>query len=335
MKNNIKLIITVVIAIILIVVVYINNNSSNDSNVPEIKIGVVMGLTGAGAAQGEAILNGMMWKVDELNQDGNNYKLLVEDSKSDAAAGVSAFTKLFTIDKAKIIFTHLTPISLATKPLAEENKILEWAYSAHPEITTDSSYILRHAYDSEFDARAITDHITNRSLKNILIVYQQEPYGESFNNNLTKFLQESGVAVSSIPVNNKSTDFRPELTKVKASNPDAVVFVILGSGSGLVVKQIREIGYTGDIYSSAGFSLSPEGAEIAGDSAKGMYYQTDQYDPTQNSEFSTEYEKRFGSKAHINVGLGYVDLEIIDYAIKNVGISGRKDFLIFSSRAII
>lgn len=319
MKNYIKWGILLLIVICIVFIVIRKNNISDISTAGEIKIGAVMALTGPSASQGVAILNGLKWKIDELNQAGANYKLLSEDSKTDAKEGVSAFSKLVNVDNVKVIFSHLSSVALSVKPLAEQNKVLEWAYSANPDVIKDSSYVLRHAYDSNFDAKALTDHIANRSLKRVYVVYQQEPYGQSFNDYLTKYLQEKGITVGSAGVDNKSADFRAELTKAKSFKPDAIIFVIIGNGSGLVIKQVREIGYTGDIYSSAGFIISPGALDIAGTAAKGMYYQVDQYDPTQNAEFASQYEKLYGQKPQINVGLGYIDMEIIDQAIKNVG----------------
>ncbi len=315
-KNRIATIILVIVIVIILVCIGVSGGRGNNKG---IQIGAIMALTGSSADQGNAILNGMKWKIDELNQSGSDYKLLSEDSKTDVKEGVSAFNKLVTIEGVRLIFSHLSGISLAVKPLAEQNKVLQWAYSAYPEVTNDSSYVLRHAYDSAFDSTALTENIIGRGLKRVYIVYQQEPYGQSFNKNLTKDLTDKGVAVDSVGVDNKSPDFRTELTKAKSFNPDAVVFVIIGNGAGLVVKQIKEIGYKGDIYSSAGFAISPGAIAVAGQALSGMYYQTDQYDPTQNTDFTNEYMRRFGIKAQINAGLGYIDIEILDQAIKQVG----------------
>ena len=75
------------------------------------------------------------------------------------------------------------------------------------------------------------------------------------------------------------TDFRSQLTKLINANPDAIhVAARRKFSGGTVVKQIRELGYEGPLYSE----IVPVGAtalEVAGDDATGLKAITAELDP--------------------------------------------------------
>ena len=66
-----------------------------------------------------------------------------------------------------------------------------------------------------------------------------------------------------------TTDFRTQLTKLLSENPDALLIAAQSEfNGGTIIKQVRELGYEGQIYAD----IVPVGAtalEIAGDAAAG------------------------------------------------------------------
>ena len=65
-------------------------------------------------------------------------------------------------------------------------------------------------------------------------------------------------------------DFRSQLTKLFNENPDALLLAAQGEASGgTIIKQARELGYDGPIYSEI-VPTAPEALRIAGDAATGL-----------------------------------------------------------------
>ena len=75
------------------------------------------------------------------------------------------------------------------------------------------------------------------------------------------------------------TDFRTQLTKLLSQNPDALHIASQSEfAGGTIVKQVRELGYQGPLYSE----VVPVGAtalEVAGDAATGLKAITADLDP--------------------------------------------------------
>lgn len=299
-------IIVVIIIIILVVVFY------KPAPKETIKIGAILPLTGAGSALGEAVRDGIEWKAKELENDGYKINVYLEDTQSDPKQAVTAFNKLTSIQDVKIVFTMLSSHAMALKPLAEENKILLWGYSGHPDITKNSKYILRHSNIVEEDARVMSDYLIKKDFKKVGIIYQQDEWGYVWNEVLPPILSQKGIRITSEPVDPKESDFKTTILKIKNQDPDVVVLSIYGPAIGLLVKQLRELEYKGDIFTSPGFITTPGAQKTAGDYAKGMYYQAFE----ENSAFDKDYKNKFNKEPVFWTLIPYIDMEILAYAIK-------------------
>lgn len=279
-----------------------------------IKIGAILPLTGPGAGAGNILRESLEWKIEELKKEGYNIDFIVEDTHSDPKSAVTAFNKLVDVEGVKIIFTITSSHGMVLKPLAEKNKVLLWADTAHPEQVKNSHYVLRHSNTVGSDANAIFEDIIKKNLKKIGIIYQLDEWGLAYNNYLSDKLKSRNIEVYSEGIDPKESDFRLLLLKMKEKGVNALVFVLFGPGAGLVVKQARESGYKADqLYSSIGF-LTPDAQTIAGDYAKGMYYTH----PPLLPEFEKDYREKFGKEPSILGYIGYTDIELLFYAINSI-----------------
>src|SRR5687768_14298707 len=95
---------------------------SKPSSEGSITVGVIAPLTGVRADAGEYTVNAITIAKEEINNDPKRkYKLnfLIEDSKYEAPAAVSAIQKLITLNKVKyVIGPYGSSESLAVAPIA-------------------------------------------------------------------------------------------------------------------------------------------------------------------------------------------------------------------------
>src|SRR5690606_7363409 len=76
-----------------------NNGEISSNDVINAKIGVISYLTGAGAAYGESITQGLKLAQKEINEQGEVYiELVIEDSAGQAEQAVNAGQKLMADD---------------------------------------------------------------------------------------------------------------------------------------------------------------------------------------------------------------------------------------------
>ena len=88
-----------------------------------------------------------------------------------------------------------------------------------------------------------------------------------------------------------NTDFRSQLSRLSAANPDALHLAPQSEASaGAIIKQAREMGYEGPIYAET-ISIGTSALEIAGDAATGMKAVAADLDP--NNEKGQEVLANF------------------------------------------
>ncbi len=123
--------------------------------------------------------------------------------------------------------------------------------------------------------------------------------------------------------NDLETDFTAQLERIKKINPDAILIWGNAKESGLIVKQIRELGMTQPIYGSDRM-VNPEFFEYAGKYAENVIT-TCQYNPTADDPklktFQANYYKRFGMEPNVFAAHSYDAINMIIGAINKVGLN--------------
>ncbi|MCX6716093.1 MAG: ABC transporter substrate-binding protein [Candidatus Taylorbacteria bacterium] len=290
-------------------------NTVKDLSTQPIKIGAVLPLTGPVAGLGEALKLGYTWKIEELNKEGKITSFYLEDSKSNAKDAVTAFLKLADVEKVPIIFTTMSAVSMTLRPIAEQRSVLLWADAAHPLLTRDTRFVLRHSNTSNKDAEVLANKVIELAGKKTGVLYQNDDWGVAASELLSGNLSAVGNKAVLEPIDNKSADFRILLTKLISQKIDSLVTIVAGPPSGIIIKQARELGFKGNIVSSVGIILTPDAQNLAGSYLKGTYYQT--YD--ENPLFASDYRARFNAPPAAFTHVGYTDMELLMDAIEQTG----------------
>ena len=119
-----------------------------------------------------------------------------------------------------------------------------------------------------------------------------------------------------------TTDFRTQLTKLINANPDALHVAAQAEFSGgTIVKQVRELGYDGPIYSDV-VVVGATALEIAGDAATGVKAITADLDPANNKaqEVLANFKKKYDYVTlPWYLGSAYDDVYITAECLKKTG----------------
>ena len=97
----------------------------------EILVGTIQDLSGPLAGYGKQARNGMLLRIDEINEqggiNGRKIKLLVEDNGYDPKRAVLATQKLVNQDKVFLIASHIgTPMNNAAMPVMFEKNVINF-----------------------------------------------------------------------------------------------------------------------------------------------------------------------------------------------------------------
>lgn len=281
-----------------------------------LEIGVILPLTGPASGLGEVLLEGINWKVEELESEGYNVEIIVEDSKSNPKDATLAYRKLVNQDGVKIIYTAQSSVGLVLKEMAELDEVLLMAVNAHPEMTKDSKYVIRHSNIATEDAKVISKKILENYNKRVGVFYQNDDWGISLYESMDRILKENGTYVHGFNVIQTSSSFKSEILKALSYDIDSTVIITIGSSSAEIIKQLRESGFEGDIYSSIGLVLTPGVFDEYLDILNGTYYHTYEV----NEEFALDFYQRFGKVPSVFAVVGYSDIEFLHRAYLKVGL---------------
>lgn len=253
------------------------------------RIGVMESLTGPGETYGTVANQAKQLAVEEINAaggvNGRMIELVVEDSKCSAQDAITAYNKLTDVDEVKIILgTSCSGAMLGAAPLAEEDgTILFSGLATNPDIATAGDYIFR---TSMSDAQLGVDTgnlLWADGIRNLATITESTDYAEGVRRtSVAQFENRGGTVVAEERYASDVTDFRTQLTKLINANPDAIHLAAQSEfAGGTIVKQVRELGYDGPIYSEV-VPIGATALEIAGDAANGLIAVTADLDPANN-----------------------------------------------------
>ena len=267
------------------------------------KIGVMESVTGPGETYGNVAVRSKRMAVDEINEaggiNGRMIEIIVEDSKCSAQDAITAYRKLTDVDGVKIILgTSCSGAMLGAAPLAEEDGVVLFSgLATNPDIANAGDYIFRTAM-SDLQLGIDTGNVLwADGARTLATITEATDYAEGVRRtSVDQFVKRGGRVVGEERYTSDITDFRSQLTKLFGENPDALhVAAQSESSGGTIVKQARELGYDGPLYSE----VVPVGAtalEIAGDAATGLKAITAELDPANDkaqqvlSNFKARYE---------------------------------------------
>ncbi len=300
-----------------------------------IKVGAAFELTGNVANYGKAINEGVKLAMAEVNAaggvNGKKITLIESDNKSEPAESGNAVTKLVTQDKVVAILGPATSgcVNAAT-PITTANKIPHIAPAATaPSITVENGkvkdFVFRACFIDPFQGQVMAVFADKTlKVKNVAIFYDSSSdYSKGLAEVFQKTLEgKGGSIVAKEAFLGKDVDFKAALTKLKATNPEAIYIPGYYEEVSKIIKQAREMGITCPLLGSDGWE-SPKLVEIAGkDSLQGCYYvsafNAQDKDPSVQ-DFIKKFKEKYQKDPDIFAMQGYnAGLVLVD-AMKRAG----------------
>lgn len=248
----------------------------------KVTVAVAGPFTGSSAAYGEMIHRGAELKAKEINAaggiNGMTLSLVFEDDTGKEKEARNVATRIGTDRQTLAVVGHFnSACSLAGKPIYKQNGIVELSPgSTNVDVCVGSEWSFRNLYRDDFQGQFIARYLQEflSDYKKIAVFYHNDDYGKGLRDGFTAAAEEIGLQIIADEAYDvDSSDFKAQLTSIKAKNPDLVFISGLYSQAGLIAKQAREAGITAQLFGGDGVD-SPGFLEIAGDDANGTYVST-------------------------------------------------------------
>lgn len=297
----------------------------------EIKIGAILPLTGEAAPYGTAARQAIGMAVAELNSNDTDLKSIVrviyEDSKLDPKTATSTATKLCTVDKVKAIIGPMASTTVeAILTITQKHKAIVISPAATAHNLSGREGFFRTIVSDVYDGTAMAEFAYRElGFRRIPVLYIEAagPSGvaQSF---IQRFKQLGGVIPLTETGAPNDTDFRAQLTKIKASNPTALYFAAYAVESATILIQAKELGLQTQMLSHQ-LVEDVEVRERARDAANGVIYTTPKLDPATGGPavgaFYKSFVDKYGEEPRNFASNSYDALRLLVKAIREHGYS--------------
>lgn len=300
----------------------------------DLKLGLAAALTGPIAKYGVPIKNGFTLATEEVNAkggvNGNKIVLIAEDEQGKKEEAINVFKKLIFQDRVLAIFgPTLSNSAFAADPIANQAKVVVFATSNTVNGITDMGpWVFRNSI-MEADVLPVTvrEAVKRFGIKKVAVLYGNDDAFTKGGYDVFKVVLE----IQKIPVTNTETfakgdvDFRAQLTKIKAQNPDAIVCSALAEEAANIILQARNLGISAPFIGGNGFNSSKlfDIAKSAADNTViGSPWAAESATP-KNRAFVAAYTKKYGAEPDQFAAQAYDALYTVAEALRPVKLSGN------------
>ena len=248
MENTSKIALWIIVVLVVVLGGYYLINKSPSETGP-IKIGFISPLTGDAAAYGEVVRDVEKLAVEEINAsggiNGRQVEGIYEDGKCSGAGAASAMQKLVNADKVKIVIGGFcSSESLAAVPIATQNKVFLFSPgSSSPDLTNVSKYFARN-YPSDASQGSVLAGVAynQKNWRKVAFIQEQLDYPLGIFKAFSAEFEKMGGKIVKEEFATSVTDFRSQLTKLKAENPDALfIDTQTPAAADRILKQLQDL----------------------------------------------------------------------------------------------
>ena len=300
----------------------------------DIKIGIAEALSGGAAQYGASIRNGFQLATDEINAaggiNGNKIALTIEDEQGKKEDAINVFKKLIFQDQVLMVFgPTLSNSAQAADPIAQAAKTVVFGTSNTAEgITSIGNYVFRNSVtEADVLPETLRVAIKHAHVKKVAVMYgNDDVFTKDGYNNFKKALEDLKLPVTTTETFAKGdVDFKAQLTKIKATNPDAVVLSALLAEGAPIMLQARLLGLTVPFIGGNGMN-SVKIFDLAKGASDNLYvgspWSASNATP-ENTKFIQAYKDKYKSAPDQFAAQSYDGMHIAAQAIKSIKLLGN------------
>jgi len=322
MNRNHHIWVPVAAVVVLGLILWWNGSGSGNRLV----VGVIGPLTGPAAAYGVSHRNGIKLAVDQINAAGglNGRKLLAvfaDDANDKVTAAEAGRDLIYRRGAVALIGAINSDNTMNLQRICEKARVpLLTSVSTNPFITrVNFPFSFRCLSDDNTQAFELASYVIRvLNLRRVAILHDNNKYGAEGARTYARLATEMGQTITvSEGFESGADNFRVQLGRIKASNPEGLLIWGLFRESGLALRQAREMGITVPAFGGDGMAL-PDFLALAGPAADETVL-TWPFDPARGGErarrFLSEYKAAFGADADSFAAHGYDALGLVARAI--------------------
>lgn len=313
---------------------------AKDEEAPkEILIGNIQDISSATVVWGKSATWGANYAAKLINEaggiNGAMLKVITYDTKGDVNEAINAYNRLVQQDKVvAVVGPPTSNIGIALAPIAEEALIPivgdfmdERATTKEDGIPWKSMFLTEPSSNQQ--AVIMADYALNTlGLKRIGILYDQSnaysvTHAEPFRDYI---IANGGEVVAFETFQATDKDYRSQLTKIKAANPDGLYIPCYAQQNALAYQQARQLGMDMPIIGNNSYFVPF--ASLAGDDVTNVYFPNNvDYSDEKLQTILNAYRDDVKEEPSYHMFFGYDNVLYIAEALRQVGASDKEALL--------
>ena len=290
-----------------------------------VKVGLLSTLSGPGAGLGVDIRDGFQLavKLSGGKFSGKAVDVIVADDQASPDVGRQTADRLVKRDKVDfmtgIVFSN---VMLAVGAPTFQSKTFYISANAGPSQFAGEQcnpYFFSASYQNDNMHEAVGKVVTDKGFRRVALIAPNYPAGKDAIAGFKRFFKGEVASETYTALN--QLDYGTELSKLRATKPDAV-YIFLPGGMGInFIKQFVGAGLSKDItLFGPGFSGDEDVIKAVGEPMLGMF-NTSQWghdmDNAANKKFVAEFEKAYGRLPTLYAAQGYDAARLIEAAVRD------------------
>ena len=199
--------------------------------------------------------------------------MMSEDDQADPKMGPTIAQKFVDAKVAGVVGHLNSGVSIPASAVYNQAGIPMISGSAtNPKLTEQGfKVVFRTVGRDDQQGPAVAAYVANElKAKKVAIADDATAYGEGLANEVEKTLKAANVQiVAREKTNDKATDFKAILTKMKGKNPDVIFYGGMDATGGPMLKQARELGIK-SVFAYGDGACTSEMSKLAGPASEGM-----------------------------------------------------------------
>jgi branched-chain amino acid transport system substrate-binding protein len=198
----------------------------------EILIGTIQDMSGPLAGYGKAARNGMLLRIDELNEQGGIHgrklRLIAEDDGYDPKKALLAAQKLVNQDKIFIMAGHLgTAQNMAAMPVQFEKGVINLFPITAARQMYEPLHKLKYSFAAPYYDQmriSLPKMVKEKNVKKVCTIYQDDDFGTEVFKGAEAGLKSIGMDFAEKTTFKRgATDFSSQVARMKAAGCELVV----------------------------------------------------------------------------------------------------------------
>ncbi len=304
----------------------------------EVKVGVNLELSGPASVWGQPQLNAIRMLVDQINAAGGaggwKIKLIEYDNKTNETESLVVTRRLIEQDGVSAILGGgTTPTTMPLIPVVTQAGVplvSIGSSNAIVEPVAERKWVFKTPSNTRDIVTRMVAFLKNKGWTKVGFMSVNNAYGDAGLKEFTGLAPGAGIeVVAQEKFGATDTDMKPQLTRIKGANPQAIVVWAIPPAASIVDKNYKELGLTIPIIHDHGAS-SWTYVELSEGAANGAYVVTvksmvaDQLPDTDKVKavalkYVKDYEAKYGKKAGGIDAMAYDAMLLLSKAIEKAG----------------